>query len=1003
MYKKKKLSEAIMVMAAVACSQPLVAQESPGVLEEVTVTGIRASLQRSMDIKRDASGVVDAISSEDIGKFPDTNLAESLQRITGVSINRVNGEGSEITVRGFTGSYNMVTLNGRTLPGGIAYGGGSGAGGTRGGGTRAFDFANLASESVSSVQVYKTSRSAITSGGIGATVNIDTAKPLDNPGMQMSIGGKVVNDTTNLVGDDFTPEVSGIFSWTDSSERFGVALSGSFQERDSGAANAAVNDWNIGTWGEDELYSFTGDAVIENAPDEGQLYARPNDLRYAWSDRHRERTNGQLTLQFRPMDSLTLTGDYTYAENYLQEHRSEQTFWFANGDSVDHVVFDDSAVATPVIYSEVLSGKDAGFEQQWREQTNTLESIGFNADWNVNETLSLRFDMHDSSMESLPSGPGNSGEIAMSIAAPILTSQVVNFGSDLPVADVTFDDSSRGNNNGVFDAGDFGTQVGRVWYAGQTTDITQVKLDGSLEFDDGRFDFGVESMAVDMRQQSSSRYMGLGDWGIANPGEIPEGLWDAFSLTGRYDDYNMSGALSTGFRGDPVALCNWSMSIYATAENDYQCAYDPAFTTNNRVEEDTTAVYFQVSMDGQLAGLPTNLLAGVRYETTDVKSSSLQQIPLYLLWQDNNDFMTVYADGDAELISADASYDHLLPSLDFSIDLRDDLKGRFSYSKTIARAGYSNLSPSVGSFGTVGSTYNGTTPTAVSSNPALLPLESDNLDLSLEWYYSDSSYVSAGFFEKRVDNFIGTAQVEENHFGMRDVTNGPRVEAAAQALMDRGFAVNDTSLFVMMAVMENPDAFPNGADDYTDDAQFAVDVATAYDLAPNDDDPLMIFRTSKPDNNKEAKIYGFEFAAQHFFGDTGFGLQANYTVVRGDVGFDVLSDPGVSQFALPGLSDTANLVAIYENYGFQARLAYNWRDSYLNEVNKGNSRNPIFVEAYSQVDLNVSYEVNENLDIFFEGLNLTEENVRYYGRSDGQLWYLEDLGARYQLGARYTF
>ncbi len=106
---------------------------------------------------------------------------------------------------------------------------------------------------------------------------------------------------------------------------------------------------------------------------------------------------------------------------------------------------------------------------------------------------------------------------------------------------------------------------------------------------------------------------------------------------------------------------------------------------------------------------------------------------------------------------------------------------------------------------------------------------------------------------------------------------------------------------------------------------------------------------------------------------------------------------------MTGLSDTANIVGIYENDAFQARLAYNWRDSYLNQTNRGNSKNPLYVEAYSQIDLNVSYNVNEQLTVFFEGLNLTEENIRHYGRSESQLWYLEDLGARYQIGARYNF
>ena len=112
--QKTKLATAISSVLCMAASPAVVAQDD---IEEVVVTGIRGSLQAALDVKRESSGVMDAISNEDIGKFPDTNLAESLQRITGVSINRVSGEGSEATIRGFSGSFNVVTLNGRMLPG----------------------------------------------------------------------------------------------------------------------------------------------------------------------------------------------------------------------------------------------------------------------------------------------------------------------------------------------------------------------------------------------------------------------------------------------------------------------------------------------------------------------------------------------------------------------------------------------------------------------------------------------------------------------------------------------------------------------------------------------------------------------------------------------------------------------------------------------------------------------------------------------------------------------
>lgn len=988
------------VIASTALSGFAVAQDD-GQVEEVMVTGIRASLEASADTKRNSAGVVDAINAEDMGKFPDTNLAE-LQRITGVSISRTNGEGSEITVRGFGGDNNMVTLNGRMMPAANTYGGGSGAGGTRGGATRAFDFANLASESVSAVEVYKTGKAAISSGGIGATVNIKTTKPLDNPGFKASIGGKLVNDTTNRTGDDVTPEVSGLVSWSDDNDRFGVALTASQQNRDFGSSGASVNDWNIGRWGTgNNMYSMAPGGVIENAPAAGQLYARPNDIRHAFSDTTRERTNAQLTLQFRPIEALTTTVDYTYAENHIQERRGEATIWFANGNSVDRLIFDDSPVASPIYISENVDAKDHGFEQQYRDQTNTLESFGFNADWEISDSFSLALDVHDSSMESLPTGPGKAGEVAFSMAAPVLTAQAVYWGDDLPSYNFIVDDY-RGNNNDILDSADMGSQVARIFYAAQTTDITQVKLDGAFEFEEGKFEFGVESRSMETSQQASDRYMALGDWGVANPGEFPAGLIEDFNLAGEFEDYNLSNSSQIGFKGNAEELAQWGVDKYGTTANGYAVAYNPNLSQNNIVEEETEAFYFQLAVKGELAGMETNYLSGVRYETTDVTSTSDMLLPRYLLWQDNNDFQVV-RDTALTPFSVNASYDNLLPSFDFDIALQEDLKGRFSYSKTIARAGYGNLYADKSGFGTVGSTFNGSRPTASSGNPGLVPLESDNLDLSVEWYYDESSYASVGLFEKRVDNFVGTEQVDETHFGILDQTNGPRARAAADALASGGHGIDDTSLFVMMAILDNPQDFPTGAAAYSPDANFAVQVATRYDLVPEAGDPLTVFRTSKPVNNKEAKIYGAEFAVQHFFGETGFGVQANYTIVRGDVGFDNETDPSVSQFALTGLSDTANIVGIYENDSWQARLAWNWRDNYLNQTNRGNSRNPTYVEEYSQFDLNVNYAVNDQLNVFFEGLNLTGENIRHYGRTESQLWYLEDLGPRYQIGARYTF
>src|SRR5688572_10278636 len=155
---------------------PVFAQEQAGEeIETVVVTGLRGSLKASMETKRDAIGVVDAINSEDIGKFPDTNLAESLQRITGISIDRRNGEGAQVTARGFGPQFNLVTLNGRQIPGADGFSNGDNTIGGSGSGTRSFNFAQLAAEAINGVEVYKTGRADIPTGGIGATVNIKTA------------------------------------------------------------------------------------------------------------------------------------------------------------------------------------------------------------------------------------------------------------------------------------------------------------------------------------------------------------------------------------------------------------------------------------------------------------------------------------------------------------------------------------------------------------------------------------------------------------------------------------------------------------------------------------------------------------------------------------------------------------------------------------------------------------------------------------------------------------
>src|SRR6187397_837839 len=259
------------IVGGVVLINPVYAQEQASEeLEEVVVTGLRGSLKASMETKRDALGVVDAINAEDIGKFPDTNLSEALQRITGVSIDRRNGEGAQVTARGFGPQFNLVTLNGRQLPAADAFGNGTPTGGGVSGNSRSFNFANLAAEAINAVEVYKTGRADIATGGIGATINVRTARPLDNDSLMLNLGVKALNDTTNRVDDDFTPELSSIFSYANDDKTFGVGLSANYSKRDSGNSNSTVNDWHIQPW----------NSTVAANRDAAPLFVNNNDTPY---------------------------------------------------------------------------------------------------------------------------------------------------------------------------------------------------------------------------------------------------------------------------------------------------------------------------------------------------------------------------------------------------------------------------------------------------------------------------------------------------------------------------------------------------------------------------------------------------------------------------------------------------------------------------------------------------------------------------------------------------
>ncbi len=265
--------------------------------------------------------MVDGITAEDIGKFPDTNLAESMQRITGVSIDRVNGEGSKVSVRGIGSDYNLVLLNGRQMPG-------ANINDTSASDSRSFDFANLASEAISAIEVHKTSSADRPTGGLGAIVNIRTTRPLDAPGRHAAFGIKGVTDRSNknlpekFKGSSFTPEFSGIYSNTFRGRQVRHCdlgqLPGPRRRLQPGRRGQRLSldpRQRYRRLGHHQQRRHRQSSPMGRVPND--IYQVPQDIRYFLTGIERKRTNGQLTLQFRPVESVTATLDYTYSENKI--------------------------------------------------------------------------------------------------------------------------------------------------------------------------------------------------------------------------------------------------------------------------------------------------------------------------------------------------------------------------------------------------------------------------------------------------------------------------------------------------------------------------------------------------------------------------------------------------------------------------------------------------------------------------------------------------------------
>ncbi|MCQ8821696.1 TonB-dependent receptor [Pseudoalteromonas agarivorans] len=871
-------------------------------VEVIAVTGIRSSLRSSMLDKKASNVVTDGIKAEDLGKFPDLNVAESLQRITGVAIDRSGGEGQAVTIRGFGPQFNTVLVNGRQIATDSA--------------GREFNFDVLAADQITGADIYKSNSATLQEGGIGGTVNVTTARPFDFGGLHV-IGS--VKGMYESLSEEVSPSASFLVSNTFNDDKLGVLFAITNQQRKLQNNQILTAGWR-------------GGQTISN-PQDGVLYDNayiPRNWDQVVDEQDRERTNASLVLQYAPSDDITITVDGLISKFEVDSSVRDLASWF-EPDRVGSATIDPETGTLLTFTQEVGLGNASGnpatdFVSHTRNSRDvTNKAFGINVDWQVNESLKAKFDVSRSTAEN-----DRAGNDRFNVVGIINSYSFDGTGSVPTVQHDGFE------NGSLPDA-----SLARLHYneiGNQFTDedeITEIKADFEYVPDKGpvdRINFGAYRQE---REKSSFQIFGsqCQFCGYGTEAPLDEIDFEAYSASNYFP-----GLIDTFYSYDGDKMLDYLADQGFPVEPTLQ---------NNRytINEDITSLYMDFTIGFDLADMPVTVNMGARYSETDIEVAAVQSfISDVIPTSDATLFQNVF--GPATDIQEGTSYSNLLPSFNVKLELQDNMILRFAAYDSITRPTMSQLSPAT--------TFNEPRRqnlTASGGNPALKPFQSENWDISYEWYYNDANLFSFAVFSKEVDDFIVTLTGDET-YDMTDRT-GPD--------------------FACTTCTDQSDAELNGSSE--------------------------VYTVSRPQNGESATVTGYEIGVTHMF-ENGFGFIANATVVDSDISVD--GDTSQT-FALEGLGDSQNLVLFYEQDNWQARVAFNNREGFLRLVDNGFNGEPVNVETYGQWDISASYDINENFTIFAEGINITEEELVQTGRFANQIYSVEDNGSRYAFGIRGTF
>ena len=958
---------------------PTNGQSEATALAPIVVTGIRGSLMRSLEIKRQSIGVVDAISAETIGQFPDSSVGGALAHLPGVTVNRGSSFGISgtatglpqgVNVNGFGGSFDTVLVDGRQ----IASGNG-----------QSFDFASIGAMYIGQIDVLKTPDMALSSGNIGSVINVKMLTPFDNPGMHAGVN---VGETDYTMDGGMRPAVGALFSDTFDHNKFGILVDGDYTDYHTLTHHTDVAGWEGVAAGGFPCSELAGNFTT-NFGSTSCASVGPNAAGYAqvpvWYPQqlsmYLERVDtrskdGRVVLQWHPTKSVMVTLDDNYS-SYDQNNRSwARTTWFGGFDSA---TLDNNGTVTNFSYP---GPTDLQAEEQ--NQYLVTNTYGLNVLWNVNEDWTLDLDADQSKSQLNPNGTystiegdvgygdaGNNYVGGMVLGGPNSVPYWSAYGPNAVAAGST--PVASGNYLGLTPY-IIGSHILPLATYRNTDQINEATIRATWNPGNStKVTFGAQFLDDTWNTKEMDTFTN-NYWELWSGYGPASGNTQGVALPSSLGFYPLNtGAWMPGFSGNtslpPQLLVYnpWTVLSYLEtqpADSQFQqTAGYPPYTGGvpaevlvpssvQHVSRMNYSPFVQASHNFRVDGMKLMTRLGLRYQRTDETIAGLDAPLETVTWQGAADpTQYVFAYGSPTWTSTTRSYGFFLPALDLALWPMHDLETAFDFSRTESAPPNGQIIPNT----TYGGLVNALTGTG--NNPGLMPYLSNNFDFRVTWFYKHGDYAELHPFYKQVSNFPTSS--------VQNVTL-PITDPAPCSYTASGHVL-----------------FTN----------------------PNCGKP-MVFAETTYTNKLSADVTGVTATWQQML-PYGFGVLINGTWMHTNANFNDYNLT-TNQFALTGVGNSANGTLFYQRGKWQARMTVNWQARELLGLGQQNDSShfgaePVYEAPFTQLDYSMNYQADKYINVYFTANNLLNSVYHTYGRFPNQTLNLIDYGTSLTMGVRATF